>query len=244
MPSESPSTRSSPGGSPSSRTTPWRSRRQLPRRRRPRSPSGGIERVKVYDHNNVPSASGSGIFARTFMENRPLLPVEEEGRLNDPDLRDNFIERVFIYSRWRNRMADSSPLNSLIEFHTAHKFLIMAHDQNAMRTLGRMVANAGGDCARITEEYFRLLMQTMKKPVRRGNHANLLHHIAGFFKHRLDEHDRRELAEAIEGYRRGDQPVIVALTLIRHHLRRNPDGFLENQHFLESQTEKIGTRIC
>ncbi|MEX2525037.1 MAG: DUF523 and DUF1722 domain-containing protein [Gammaproteobacteria bacterium] len=199
-----------------------------------RSPSCGMERVKIYDHNNVPSASANGIFARALMENRPLLPVEEEGRLNDPDLRDNFLERVFIYSRWQNLVAESERVRDLVAFHTAHKFLIMAHDQNAMRAMGRMVARAAEDPARVMEEYFILLMQTVKKPVRRSNQINTLQHIAGFFKNDLDENDRRELGEAIEGYRTGELPVIVALTLIRHHLRRNPDGYLENQRFLES----------
>lgn len=199
-----------------------------------RSPSCGMAEVKVYDHNNVPSASAGGVFARAFMESRPLLPVEEEGRLDNPDLRDNFLERVFLYSRWHEQVAGSNRIRDLVDFHTAHKFLIMAHDQNAMRSLGRMVARAADDPERIMKEYFTMLMRTVEKPVLRSNRVNVLQHIAGFFKRELDEHDRRELGEAIEGYRIGELPVIAALTLIRRHLRRNPDGFLESQHFLES----------
>ncbi len=207
-----------------------------------RSPSCGMERVKVYDHNNVPSPRAHGIFARAFMDGRPLLPVEEEGRLNDPDLRDSFLERVFIYSRWQDQV-DGGQVRDLVEFHTTHKFLIMAHDQNAMRSLGRMVANAVADPERTMKDYFELLMQTVKKPARRSNRINVLQHIAGYFKRELDEYDRRELGEAIEGYRTGKVPVIVPLTLIRHHLRRNPDGFLENQHFLDQLPANLGGEV-
>lgn len=208
-----------------------------------RSPSCGMERIKVYDHNNVPSASTGGIFASAFIKSRPLLPVEEERRLNDPDLHDNFIERVFTYYRWNHQVAGSNRMCDLVEFHTAHQFLIMAHDQNAARELERMVACAADEPARVMGEYFTMLMQIMKKPIRRSNRVNALHHITDFFKNKLNDNDCRELSEAIEGYRTGSLPVIAALTLIRRHLRRNPGDFLENQHFLDSQTEKLSTRL-
>ena len=176
------------------------------------------------------------------MESRPLLPVEEEGRLNDPDLRENFIERVFVYSRWRDLTAGDVRARDLVEFHTAHKFLVMAHDQEAMRSLGRLVAEAADDPQAAAGEYFPLLMQAMKKPARRGNQVNVLQHIAGFFKDELDNDDRRELHDAIEHYGAGELPIIAPLTLIRHHLRRRPDYFLDNQRFLEQRPAALDTR--
>jgi len=207
-----------------------------------RSPSCGMERVKVYDRNNVPSPAANGVYARAFMEQQPLLPVEEEGRLNDPDLRDNFIERVFVYHRWQRQVAGGHRARDLVDFHSTHKFLIMAHDQNRMRELGRLVAGAAADPAGTEAGYFPLLMRTLKQPARRSNQVNVLQHVAGYFKQDLDAGDRRELGEAIEGYRLGELPIIAPLTLIRHHLRRNPDAFLEAQRFLEERPAALDTR--
>jgi len=201
-----------------------------------------MERVKIYDRNGSPSGSSSGLYARALMQARPLLPVEEEGRLNDPDLRDNFIERVFVCARWRELQQGPHHTRDLVRFHTRHKFLVMAHNQEAMRALGRLVADAVRDLPRTLDNYFTLLMQSLQRPARRGNQANVLQHIAGFLSDGLDAGDRRELAAAIDGYRGGELPIIVPLTLIRHHLRRRPDDFLDDQHFLETRPQAVDTR--
>lgn len=207
-----------------------------------RSPSCGMERVKVYDRNGSPSAAANGIYARALMQARPLLPVEEEGRLNDPDLRDNFIERVFVYARWQEQNRESLRMRDLVRFHTRHKFLIMAHDQNAMRELGRLVAGAAENFEQDRDRYFTRLMQALQRPARRSNQANVLQHIAGFLRDGLDAADREELGRAIEDYRTGELPIIAPLTLIRHHLSRRPDDFLDDQHFLETRPKAVDTR--
>ena len=197
-----------------------------------RSPSCGMERVKVFDKNGVPSANGSGIYARALMECQPLLPVEEEGRLNDPELRDNFLMRVFIYHRWQSLNRKAFSIGDLVQFHTEYKYLIMAHDQNVMRELGRLVANAKDNMETTADSYIVKLMQALGKPAKRSNHVNVLQHIAGFFKDVLDDDDREELNRSIEAYRQEEIPIIVPMTLIRHHLRKNPNSFLQEQHYL------------
>lgn len=207
-----------------------------------RSPSCGMERVKIYDKNSIPSAKGSGIYANALMRTQPLLPVEEEGRLNDPALRDNFIERVFIYYRWQRMVKNGLTINALIQFHTEHKYLILAYNQNTMRELGRLVAHAKQNMKESADTYINEIMKVTKKPVRRNNQVNALQHISGFFKDRLDQDDRRELKNAIEDYRREEVPIIVPLTLIRHHIRKNPSDFLDDQVFLENRPSALDTR--
>jgi uncharacterized protein YbgA (DUF1722 family)/uncharacterized protein YbbK (DUF523 family) len=207
-----------------------------------RSPSCGMERVKVYAANGVPIESGRGLYARAIMDDRPLLPVEEEGRLNDPDLRENFLERVFVYHRWQCLDAAGLTRTALVRFHTEHKFLIMAHDQNAMRELGRIVANPGESMEATAAKYIQTLMPALCRPATRANQANALQHLAGYFKQTIDRDARSELAEAIDGYRNGDLPIIVPLTLLRHHQRRAPDSYLANQHLLQIQPGPVDVR--
>ena len=207
-----------------------------------RSPSCGMERVKVYDRHGAPSGHGAGIYAAAFRAEQPLLPAEEEGRLNDPDLRDNFIERVFVYDRWRRLEREGITTPALVDYHTQHKFLILAHSQPALRELGRLVANPGSDIGATAATYITQLMRALAKPAKRGNQANALQHIAGFIKDNIDAGDRRELADAVDAYRRDELPIIVPLTLIRHHLRRNPDAYLESQRYIEERPAAIDTR--
>jgi uncharacterized protein YbgA (DUF1722 family)/uncharacterized protein YbbK (DUF523 family) len=199
-----------------------------------RSPSCGMARVKVYDRNGSPSGQSPGIFAAAFREQQPLLPCEDEGRLNDPDLRDNFIERVFVCHRWQRLQREGLTAARLVRFHTEHKFLILAHSQAGLRELGRMIANLKGDLGGIAGAYYERLMKALARPAKRGNQVNALQHIAGYFKTALDAGDRRELADAIAGYGRGTLPIIVPLTLIRHHQRRHRNAYIESQTWLES----------
>ena len=198
-----------------------------------RSPSCGMERVKLYDDQGNPAGTATGIYARAIMEMHPLLPVEEEGRLNDADLRDSFIERVFAYHRWQSMERTGITAAAMVSYHTEHKFLIMAHDQQAMHRLGRLVAGIKEDPEKLSRTYIRTFMEALKKPATVKNRSNVLQHIAGFFKNSIDSADRRELAETIDAYRRDKIPIIAPLTLIRHHLRRNPDAYMEKQHLLK-----------
>ncbi len=185
------------------------------------SPSCGLMRVRVYDRNDVPARIGAGIFARALLDRFPLLPVEEEGRLREPGLRENFIDRVYGYHRWTALLNDKPSAAALIAFHGAHKLTLLAHSPKEQRELGQIVANAGRRRGRtLFDEYGRLFMQTMAIKATRGKHANVLHHLLGYFKKQLDAPDRQELVESIDFYRRGLVPLIVPLTLFQHHIRR------------------------
>lgn len=208
-----------------------------------KSPSCGMERVKVYSPKGSPFTTSSGIYAQALMQAQPLLPVEEEGRLNDDGLRDNFIERVFIYHRWQSLQAQGMTAKDLIAFHTEHKFLLLAHNQQVYRSIGRLVAEAGTlPIDELCATYIEQLMQALRQPATRNNHVNVLLHLAGYFKKQLDQRDKEELQDAIENYRSGELPLIVPLTLIRHHQRRHSDTYLADQRYLELRTAPLDTR--
>lgn len=207
------------------------------------SPSCGMERVKVYSENGMPERKGVGIFAATLMEALPLLPVEEEGRLGDPVLRENFIERVFVYHRWLRLVAMGVSAQALVEFHADHKYLIMAHSQAAYRELGRLVADAGkADLAQLADQYVVKLMRALRKPAGPRQHVNVLHHLMGYLKRDLDAEDRAELLETIQHYRDGLVPLVVPITLLRHHFRRHPAPYVERQHYLDPHPMELMLR--
>jgi uncharacterized protein YbgA (DUF1722 family)/uncharacterized protein YbbK (DUF523 family) len=201
------------------------------------SPSCGMERVKVYSGVGAPSKDGRGLFAETLMARLPDLPVEEEGRLNDSPLRENFIARVFVHHRWREGEKEGWTRASLTRFHERHKFLLMARNQNGMRRLGRLLGDSGkGTRTPIPElaaAYRQGLTEVLRRPATRRGHANVLHHLAGYVSDALDPADRAELAETIERYRLGLVPLVVPLTLIRHHVRRQGVEYLQGQAYLE-----------
>ncbi len=206
------------------------------------SPSCGMERVKVYTGQGMPSTAGVGAYAGAVMRRFPRLPVEEEGRLNDPVLRENFIERVFVYDRLRALLADPSP-RRLIDFHTRHKLLVMAHNQQGYRRLGRIVADAGaGDLEATVEAYADLLMETLTRRATRRGHTNVLQHLMGYLKRRLDAEDKVELLEVIGQYRAGLVPLVVPMTLLRHHFRRHPHPYVEGQWYLEPHPAELMLR--
>ncbi len=187
------------------------------------SPSCGLFRVKVYPAAGGPvSRTGRGLFAGALTQHFPLLPVEEQGRLNDPRLRDNFIERVFVYQRWAALRDGPRAPSALVAFHTAHKLTLMAHAPTLYREAGRVVARAGAaGWDVIADEYGRVLMRAMERLTTARKHTNALQHAAGFLKDTLDAGDREELADAIERYRTGKAPFTAPLTLLRHHVRRS-----------------------
>lgn len=198
------------------------------------SPSCGMERVKVYaDHNGPAAKKGVGIYTRALRQRHPLLPIEEEGRLNDTGLRESFLTRVAVYHRWQRLCVQPLTPGRLVAFHTAHKFLLLAADERTYRQLGRLVAAAGtGDLRAVAADYIRQLMAALERPPGRGHHANVLHHLSGWLRRDLDAGDRQELARLIDEYRRGITPREVPLALLRHHLRRHPDSYLAGQHYL------------
>lgn len=207
------------------------------------SPSCGLERVKVYGAHHVPMKSGRGIFAEKLVERFPTLPVEEEGRLSDPRLRENFVERVFAYWRLRNLFRGHWNLGSLVTFHTAHKLILMAHSPDAYQRLGRLVARARGvapvELERTYTAAFMAALTTIATPRR---HANVLQHMVGYFKDRLDRVSKGELLASIEEYRTGLVPLIVPITLLRHHVRVHDVSYLSGQLYLEPHPKELMLR--
>lgn len=211
------------------------------------SPSCGMERVKVYDPtkpNVPPEKDGVGIFAQCLKQDFPLLPIEEEGRLSDPILRENFIGRVFVYHRWRHLQAKGMKPGDLVNFHAEHKYILMAHDQGIARELGHLVAQVGmaEDFTQAANTYIHLLMQALSKRVSRGQHANVLMHLMGYLKSNLDGDDRQELLETIHEYRKGYLPLVVPITLLKHHFRRHPQPYVERQHYLNPHPSELMLR--
>ncbi len=208
------------------------------------SPSCGLFRVKVFDRGDVPVRKGRGLFARELVIRLPLLPVEEEGRLHDMRLRENFIERVFVYQRWIEMLERDPTPAGLVRFHTAHKLTLMAHSPEAQRQLGQLVAQAGAaDWDELTEQYGQLLMEALKRLSTPGKNANVLLHLMGYFKDRLTVDEKQELVESIEDYRQGLVPLIVPLTLIRHYVRRLPvPDWVRRQVYLNPYPKELMLR--
>lgn len=207
------------------------------------SPSCGMERVKVYAPDGRSIDKAAGAFAEEIKKGQPLLPTEEEGRLGDPGLRENFIMRVFVYHRWRQLVASGMTAQKLIDFHTDHKYLIMAHNQSAYKAMGKMLADAGkADIEALTEEYVEALMTALAKPVPRKQHVNVLQHLLGYLKNQLDAEDKAEMLEVIEHYREGIVPLIVPITLLKHHFRRHPHEYIERQVYLTPHPHELMLR--
>ena len=207
------------------------------------SPSCGVERVPVYDAKNVPSRHGRGIFAAAVMKSLPLLPVEEEGRLNDPALRENFIERVFAYHRWQEALAGAKSARALVEFHTRHKFLLLAHGERHYRRLGRLVAGVKKNSLRATyEEYGRIFMEGLAVRASAKKHANVLHHLMGYFSDRLSAAERCELVELIRDFRAQLVPLVVPITLIHHYVKKYDVDYLAAQVYLAPSPRELMLR--
>jgi uncharacterized protein YbgA (DUF1722 family)/uncharacterized protein YbbK (DUF523 family) len=208
------------------------------------SPSCGMERVKLYPHvGAAPLKQGVGLFAAALLAAMPELPVEEEGRLFDPRLRDNFVERLFAYRRVRRLFAGRWDTGTLVRFHTAEKMLLLAHDEPAYRGLGRLVAGAAGlgkdEVARRYRARYMAALAVLATPKK---HTNVLQHMAGHLKELLDAADRAELADSIDEYRRGLVPLIVPITLLRHHVRKHRVTYLLGQRYLEPHPRELMLR--
>ncbi len=204
------------------------------------SPSCGMERVRLYGENGMPSRDGVGMFASALMRRYPNLPVEEEGRLTDAKLRENFVERVFAYQRLQDFFAKRWTQGALIAFHTTHKLVLLAHSPSAYRELGRYVAEAKKvPRAEFRREYETRFMSALKKLATPPRHVNVMQHMIGYFREHLDEVARRELASLIEDYAHGLVPLIVPLTLIRHYVRRFEVEYLAGQIYLNPHPKEL-----
>ena len=207
------------------------------------SPSCGMERVKVYGSKGMPNGQTAGAYARALMSMQPLLPIEEEGRLGDTVLRENFIQRVFVYRRWQALTGGGLTPGALVDFHTRHKLIVMAHSQAAYKRLGQLVARAGkGSINETAEAYIAELMPALKRRATRKRHANVLMHLTGYLKRALDGADKTELLETIEAYRVGQVPLVVPITLLNHHFRRNPQPYVEGQYYMQPHPKELMLR--
>ena len=207
------------------------------------SPSCGLFRVRVYPESGIPQTGGRGLFAAELAQRLPLLPVEEEGRLSDSRIRENFIERVFATARWQAlRHAKPRPAD-LVAFHAAQKFAILAHSPHHYATLGRQVARAGRILTGAKlDSYGALLMEALAVPATRQRHTNVLQHLAGFFKKQLLGDEHAELMEVIDEYRRSLVPLVVPLTLVQHHVRRLNVTYLADQVYLRPHPKELMLR--
>jgi uncharacterized protein YbgA (DUF1722 family)/uncharacterized protein YbbK (DUF523 family) len=207
------------------------------------SPSCGLFRVKVYPGpGKAPTGSGRGVFAAEITAALPHLPVEESGRLSDPVLLENFVTRTFAYAHWRCVQQHGLTAARLIAFHSAYKYLLMAHSITAYRAAGKLLADLSGDVADIGGQYLGVLMRGLARPAKRGGHANVLQHLQGYVKKELDSATRQEFAELTQAYRRGEVPLLAPLTLLKHHLRRFPDRYALEQIYLNPHPAVAGLR--
>jgi uncharacterized protein YbgA (DUF1722 family)/uncharacterized protein YbbK (DUF523 family) len=207
------------------------------------SPSSGMERVKIYNENAMPVKAGTGIFAKIFMQHFPLLPVEDEGRLHDPGLRENFIERIFALKRWRESLISKNIRKSLIDFHTKHKLLILAHSPKHYQLMGKLVAGQKNLAAQdISRQYQDLLLESLKIKATAKKHINVLQHMAGYFKKQLSPDEKKELLELINNYGAGYVPLIVPVTLISHYVRKYNEPYLKEQVYQNPHPSELQLR--
>jgi len=205
-----------------------------------KSPSCGMERVKLYDpETGHARKEGMGIFAARLRELYPALPLEEDGRLNDPLLRENFVMRVFVYAEWQALTSNEAPAPTpaptkaqLTQFHARLKYLLLAHSQPVYRELGPWLAQLGTPTTADATHYIESVMTALSAPASKRNHTNVLQHIQGYFKNQLTDQQRQELAELILAYHDDIEPLLAPLTLIRHYLREYPNDYLAQQFYL------------
>jgi uncharacterized protein YbgA (DUF1722 family)/uncharacterized protein YbbK (DUF523 family) len=198
------------------------------------SPSSGMERVRVYKENGMPVKKGVGMFAREFMTHFPLIPLEEDGRLHDPGLRENFIERIFTMKRWREMLDKKWSVGNLVAFHTIHKLLVLSHSKKHHRMMGKLVA-AGKTISinELYETYESLLMEALKLKATVKKNTNVLQHLMGYFKKQISPDEKQELLEIINQYHDGYIPLVVPITLINHYTRKYEQPFLSQQIYLK-----------
>jgi uncharacterized protein YbgA (DUF1722 family)/uncharacterized protein YbbK (DUF523 family) len=207
-----------------------------------KSPTCGMERVKIYRKNGHSLSDGVGIYARHIMQMYPALPVEENGRLNDAQLRENFITRLYAYHNWKTLLHEGITPASLIEFHSQYKYMLMAHHPHSYKTLGQLLSNLSGDLDSVVKTYELQFMRALKHIATRKNQCNTLQHIHGYFKDKMTQKQRAELIKLIEDYRMGSLPIHAPLTLIQHYLSEHPNDYIAQQHYLTPHPPKLALR--
>ncbi len=205
------------------------------------SPSCGMERVPVYDdRTGMRERNGIGMFARAFMQKHPNVPTEEEGRLNDTRLRENFLERVYAHLRWRQIDEASHPLKAFRDYHKNYKLILMAKSTEAYRELGRIAATVNKqNFADVREAYFSRFMEVMAIVPSRGQHVNVLMHILGYLKTQLQSKDKQELLAWFENYRDAQVNRVTPLVLLKHHFNNYPNDYIAEQYYLSPFPEKL-----
>ena len=209
-----------------------------------KSPSCGMERVKIYGENGIPHGdSGPGIFASTLMETLPLLPVEEEGRLHDPILRENFFTRVYVYYRWKQLIKSQHEYKTIEHFYARHKYTFMAHDPGSYSILGNYLArNAKRPTSELAEGFFIRCMAMLSKHASRKSHTNVLLHLMGYLKQFISAKAKQALLMEIEAYRTGIHPLIVPIRLLRHYLMQYGNDYVKQQYYLTPYPDELGLR--
>lgn len=205
------------------------------------SPSCGMERVRLYDPHGAAARTGRGLFADALMRRFPHLPVEEEGRLNDAPLRENFVSRVFAYDHWLETVRSGMSRDKLYRFHERHKYQLMAHSQAGARRLGHVLGGAPGrgSVLKLADAYFEGFTEVMLRVPTRKSHTNVLQHLAGYVSDEIDAEDRAELSETIHGYREGHLPLLVPVTLLRHWVRKMRVSYLLEQVYLSPHPDEL-----
>ena len=209
-----------------------------------KSPSCGLERVKVYRDNGAPQHEGGrGIYAQAFCAAHPDLPVEEDGRLCDAVLRENFMVRVYAYADWQALLAEGLSRGGLMRFHSRYKYQLMANNPMQYKVIGHLLGTMGrGDASEIGPRYFSQLMAALKRCATRGTHSNVLQHLSGYLKQSLSSADKQEMQHLIEQYLEGIVPLVVPLTLLKHHFRLHPDPYVSQQVYLQPHPENLSLR--
>ena len=208
-----------------------------------KSPSCGMERVKVYSpEGNSLKSDGVGAFAREIMAANPLLPCEENGRLNDPLIRENFVARVYAYKHWQTIIESGLTKHKLTTFHSQYKYTVMSHDLVAYKELGQLLARADLPLEEVAEQYISGLMTALTIKATRKKHANTLQHLQGYFSKNLSPNEKQELAQQIHDYRQGLVPLVVPLTLIKHYLLVYPLAYLSQQTYLDPYPAQLKLR--
>jgi uncharacterized protein YbgA (DUF1722 family)/uncharacterized protein YbbK (DUF523 family) len=207
------------------------------------SPSSGMERVKVYNEKGMPVKKGVGIFVRIFIEHFPLLPVEDEGRLHDPKVRDNFIERIFALKRWREVLERKESRRNVVDFHARHKFLILSHSPKYYQTMGKLVAKAKDLLLKeLYQKYQALLMESLSLKTSARKNVNVLQHMMGYFKGQLSSDEKQELLEIIDHYKKEYIPLVVPITLFQHYVRKYDQPYLKQQVYLNPHPLELQLR--
>jgi uncharacterized protein YbgA (DUF1722 family)/uncharacterized protein YbbK (DUF523 family) len=208
-----------------------------------KSPSSGLYRVRVYGDDCNVRKNGTGLFAKAFTKAFPRIPVEEAGRLNDPKLRENFIENIFSLQRWRQLFDHPLTLGGLVEFHTQNKLLILSHNQDIYRKMGKLVAQGKSDeFPLLINNYEDLLLNVLRLPTTVKKNINVLQHIMGYFKKNLSHDEKQELLSVFDQYRSGYVPIIVPITLINHYVRKYDQPWLKTQTYLNPHPFELKLR--